>query len=111
MNAPDQLAALATLTHESGLSFDQAQKEFKKRLIENALTRHHGNQCAAAKELQVHRNTLSRSIEMLKLDASQFRTTRAHGGRKQPARARGESAEQIRNLFRAAGNCKPAGHA
>lgn len=77
MNQPtDQLTALATLTHEIGLSFHDAQEEFKKRLILNALTRHKGNQCAAARELQVHRNTLSRDIEALQIDPKQFRTTR-----------------------------------
>jgi transposase-like protein len=39
----------------------------------NVLQQNKGNQCKAARELGMHRNTLSRTIHELKLDVRQFR--------------------------------------
>jgi Fis family transcriptional regulator, factor for inversion stimulation protein len=46
------------------------------------LAHHKGNQCKAANELGMHRNTLSRTIAELELDPSQIRT-----GLKRPPRS------------------------
>jgi hypothetical protein len=43
-----------------------------------------GNQCRAAKQLDMHRNTLSRTIHELKIDIRQLRD----GGKRPPRSAR-----------------------
>ena len=47
---------------------------FKKRFILTVLQDSKGNQCKAARQLGMHRNTLSRTISELKLDAKGVRT-------------------------------------
>lgn len=59
--------------HTSGILYSEAVREFKKRFIMNVLQQNKGNQCKAARELGMHRNTLSRTITELKLDVRQFR--------------------------------------
>jgi DNA-binding NtrC family response regulator len=48
-------------------------REFKKRFLVTVLQENKGNQCKAARELGMHRNTLSRTIAELKLDVREFR--------------------------------------
>ncbi|HKD45092.1 MAG TPA: helix-turn-helix domain-containing protein, partial [Candidatus Angelobacter sp.] len=43
------------------------------RFLINVLQQNRGNQCKAARELGMHRNTLSRTLAELKLDVRQFR--------------------------------------
>ncbi len=69
----DQLEALVAQMHTSGILYSEAVREFKKRFILNVLQQNKGNQCKAARELGMHRNTLSRTITELKLDVRQFR--------------------------------------
>jgi DNA-binding NtrC family response regulator len=64
----DQLEALVSQMHKSGILYSEAVREFKKRFILAVLQENHGNQCKAARELGMHRNTLSRTIGELKLD-------------------------------------------
>jgi DNA-binding NtrC family response regulator len=64
----DQLEALITQMYRSGILYNEAVREFKKRFIITVLQENHGNQCKAARELGMHRNTLSRTIEELKID-------------------------------------------
>ena len=80
----DQLEALVTQMHQSGILYSEAVREFKKRFIFSVLQDNHGNQCKAARELGMHRNTLSRTITELKLD---IRTLR-DGSRRPPRSAR-----------------------
>ena len=80
----DQLEALVTQMHQSGILYSEAVREFKKRFILSVLQENHGNQCKAARELGMHRNTLSRTISELKLD---IRTLR-EGSRRPPRSAR-----------------------
>jgi Fis family transcriptional regulator len=80
----DQLEALVGQMHKSGILYSEAVREFKKRFILTVLTDNHGNQCKAARELGMHRNTLSRTIAELKLD---LRTVR-DGIRRPPRSAR-----------------------
>ncbi|HEU5453006.1 MAG TPA: helix-turn-helix domain-containing protein [Terriglobales bacterium] len=80
----DQLEALVTQMHQSGILYSEAVREFKKRFIFSVLQENHGNQCKAARELGMHRNTLSRTISELKLD---IRTLR-DGSRRPPRSAR-----------------------
>lgn len=54
-------------TLASGISQRESLKLVKSALVVEALTRSNGNKCKAAKELQVHRNTLARDIRQLGL--------------------------------------------
>jgi len=69
----DQLEALVAQMYGSGILYSEAVREFKKRFIMNVLQQNKGNQCKAARELGMHRNTLSRTISELKLDVRVFR--------------------------------------
>ena len=71
----NQLEALVAQMHESGILYSEAVREFKKRFILNVLERNNGNQCRAARELGMHRNTLSRTINELNLDLSELRNS------------------------------------
>jgi DNA-binding NtrC family response regulator len=69
-----ELDTLITQMHAGGITYDEAVREFKRRFILEVLASHRGNQCKAAKELGVHRNTLSRILAELKIDPAQVRT-------------------------------------
>ena len=64
----DQLEALISQMVEQGIAFEDAVKEFEKRFIKRVLDNAKGNQSRAARELHIHRNTLSRKIDEFKLD-------------------------------------------
>ena len=68
-----ELDGLITQMHTSGVSYADAVRQFKKRYILEVLAHHKGNQCKAADELGMHRNTLSRTISELKIDVRQLR--------------------------------------
>jgi Fis family transcriptional regulator len=76
----DQLESLVAQMYDSGILYSEAVREFKKRFILTVLQRNRGNQCKAARELGMHRNTLSRTIAELELD---LRSVRA-GARRPP---------------------------
>lgn len=64
----DQLEALIMQMYKSGIMYSEAVREFKKRFVMIVLQENQGNQSRAARELGMHRNTLSRTITELKLD-------------------------------------------
>jgi Fis family transcriptional regulator, factor for inversion stimulation protein len=64
----DQLEALVGQMVDRGILFAEAVNEFEKRFIRRALDRSNGNQSRAARLLGIHRNTLSRKIDLYKLD-------------------------------------------
>ena len=64
---------LVTKMRDGGITYAEAVREFKKRFLIEVLAYHKGNQCKAAKELGMHRNTLSRTIADLKIDPAQIR--------------------------------------
>jgi two-component system nitrogen regulation response regulator GlnG len=64
----DQLEALVGQMVERGIHFDEAVTEFEKKFIKRVLDRSRGNQSRAARLLGIHRNTLSRKIELYRLD-------------------------------------------
>lgn len=66
--------------YKSNILYSEAVREFKKRFIATVLEENKGNQCRAARQLGMHRNTLSRTITELKLDVREFRD----GGRRPP---------------------------
>ncbi len=70
--------------HTAGISYADAVREFKKRFIHEVLARHRGNQCKAAEELGMHRNTLSRTLSELGMDSAQIR----QGARRPPTSVR-----------------------
>jgi len=69
----DQLEALILQMYNSNILYSEAVREFKKRFILTVLEENKGNQCRAARELNMHRNTLSRVIGELKIDVRQLR--------------------------------------
>jgi DNA-binding NtrC family response regulator len=79
----DQLESLVAQMYSSGILYSEGVREFKKKFILNVLQQNRGNQCKAARELGMHRNTLSRTIAELKLDVRQLRD----GGRRKPVRS------------------------
>lgn len=68
-----ELDGLITQMHSSGIPYSDAVRQFKKRYILEVLANHKGNQCKAADELGMHRNTLSRTLTELEMSASQIR--------------------------------------
>ena len=68
--------------YKSNILYSEAVREFKKRFIATVPEENKGNQCRAARQLGMHRNTLSRTISELKIDVREFRD-----GTKRPPRA------------------------
>jgi DNA-binding protein Fis len=69
----DQLEALVGQMVERGIQFDEAINEFEKKFIKRVLDRSRGNQSRAARLLGIHRNTLSRKIDLYKLASRHHR--------------------------------------
>jgi Fis family transcriptional regulator, factor for inversion stimulation protein len=69
----DQLEALIMQMYKSGIFYGEAVREFKKRFILTVLQENKGNQCKTARQLGMHRNTLSRTIAELELDIKTLR--------------------------------------
>ena len=87
-----ELDAIVTQMHSSGISYTEAVRQFKRRYLVEVLAKHRGNQCKAAEELGMHRNTLSRTLAELDLDSAQIR-----GGARRPP-MRELPREQTRSL-------------
>jgi Fis family transcriptional regulator, factor for inversion stimulation protein len=64
----DQLESLVGMMVERGILLEEAVTEFEKKFIKRVLERLNGNQSRAAKVLGIHRNTLSRKVDVYKLD-------------------------------------------
>ena len=77
-----EMELLVAQMHADGISYDDAVREFKRRYLLQVLVSHRGNQCKAAEELGMHRNTLSRTLTELEMDSAQIRN-----GLKRPARS------------------------
>jgi Fis family transcriptional regulator, factor for inversion stimulation protein len=69
-----ELDSLVTQMHSSGIPYEEAVREFKKQYLREVLVAHRGNQCKAAEELGMHRNTLSRAMSELGLNLAEVRT-------------------------------------
>ncbi len=52
---------------DRGIVFEDAVDAFERAFIVRMMERHGGNLSAAAKELRIHRNTLSRKMGELKI--------------------------------------------
>jgi transcriptional regulator with PAS, ATPase and Fis domain len=62
-----QLEALVIEMVDKGIRFSEAKREFEKRFISRVLQQHRGNLSRAAKDLRIHRNTLGKKIDELKV--------------------------------------------
>jgi len=93
----DQLEALILQMYRSNILYSEGVREFKKRFILTVLEENKGNQCRAARELGMHRNTLSRTISELKIDVLQLRD----GVKRPPRSARPVTLEKkiVRKTF------------
>ncbi len=80
----DQLEALILQMYKSNILYSEAVREFKKRFILTVLEENRGNQCKSARQLGMHRNTLSRTMQELKIDVRLMRA----GGKRPPRSAR-----------------------
>ena len=76
-----ELDSLVTHMHSSGVRYEDAVRDFKKTYPREVLLAHRGNQCKAAEELGMHRNTLSRTMADLGLSLAEVRA-----GLKRPPR-------------------------
>lgn len=63
----DLLEQLVQEMVDRGIRFEDAQREFDRRFITRVVLRCDGNLSKAADELGVHRNTLTRKIQTLKI--------------------------------------------
>lgn len=77
-----ELDSLVTQMQSSGVRYEDAVREFKKQYLREVLVAHRGNQCKAAEELGMHRNTLSRTMAELGLSLAEVRA-----GLKRPPRS------------------------
>ena len=73
---------LVTQMHSTGVRYDEAVRQFKRQYLLEVLRAHRGNQCKAADELGMHRNTLSRTMAELELELTEVRA-----GLKRPVRS------------------------
>jgi DNA-binding NtrC family response regulator len=81
--------------HSSGMRYDDAVREFKKQYLREVLVAHRGNQCKAAEELGIHRNTLSRAMAELDLDLAEVRAAL-----KRPPRSERPVLSAVRSVYR-----------
>jgi DNA-binding NtrC family response regulator len=90
-----ELDSLVTQMHSSGMRYEEAVREFKRQYLREVLVSHRGNQCKAAEELGMHRNTLSRAMAELGLELSEVRATL-----KRPPRSERPVLSTVRSLYR-----------
>ena len=77
-----ELESLVTQMHSSGIRYEDGVREFKRTFLREVLIANRGNQCKAAEELGMHRNTLSRAMAELGLSMGEVRA-----GLKRPPRS------------------------
>ncbi len=90
-----ELESLVTQMHSSGMRYEEAVREFKRQYLREVLVANRGNQCKAAEELGMHRNTLSRAMAELNLDLAEVRA-----GLKRPPRSERPVFSAVRSVYR-----------
>ena len=90
-----ELDSLVTQMHSSGIRYEDAVREFKRSYLREVLVAHRGNQCKAAEELGMHRNTLSLAMAELGLSLAEVRA-----GVKRPPRSERPVYSAVRHGFR-----------
>ena len=68
-----QLEDLIREMRRRGIPYEQAVDEFKRTFLCTVLRANNGNQSKSAKQLGVHRNTLTRTILAMHIDLSAMR--------------------------------------
>ena len=90
-----ELEILVTQMHSSGIPYEEAVRDFKRQFLREVLVAHRGNQCKAADELGIHRNTLSRTMAELGLSLTEVRA-----GLKRPPRSERPVFSAAQKLYR-----------
>ena len=90
-----ELDILVTQMHSTGIRYDDAVRQFKRQYLLEVLRAHRGNQCKAAEELGMHRNTLSRTMAELELHMAEVRQ-----GLKRPVRSERPILDGLRQQIR-----------
>lgn len=90
-----ELDILVTQMHSSGIRYEDAVREFKKQYLREVLLAHKGNQCKAADEMGIHRNTLSRTMAELGLNLAEVRASL-----KRPPRSERPVYSAVRQIYR-----------
>jgi Fis family transcriptional regulator len=90
----DQLDAVVLQMYQAGIPYAEAVREFRKQFILTALREANWNESKAAPVLQMHRNTLRRTLRELELDVRALRKA-------EPSRVRHRlsKAEKTRQLI------------
>ncbi len=70
---PDLLGTLVLQMYRGGILYFEGIREFKKTFITRVLREHQGNQVKAARQLQMHRNTLRRLIADFEIGVKDLR--------------------------------------
>jgi Fis family transcriptional regulator len=72
----DRFDGLVEHLLDGGFFLQQAIEVLERSMIQGVLDRNKGNQCAAAKQLGIHRNTLQRKMVEYALNGSRARVKR-----------------------------------
>jgi DNA-binding NtrC family response regulator len=72
----DRFDGLVEHLLNGGIFLQQAIEVLETSMIQGALDRNKGNQCAAAKQLGIHRNTLQRKMVEYALNGARSRVKR-----------------------------------
>ena len=70
----EELDTLVIDMYRRGILYREAVEEFKRVFISTVLHANNGNQSTSAKQLGLHRNTLTRTILALHIDARGMRS-------------------------------------
>ncbi len=70
-----ELDTLVNQMYSTGVAFEDAVRQFQRQFLLEALLANRGNQCKAAEELGMHRNTLSRKMAELGLGVAEVRAS------------------------------------
>ncbi len=90
-----EIDGLVSRMHTAGIPFEDAVKQFERQFIHHVLVKHRGNQCKAAVELGMHRNTLGRKMAELELTMIEVRAAY-----KRPVRNERPVYSELRKLAR-----------
>ena len=77
----DRFDGLVDHLLNGNISLAEATRILEKSMIEGALLRNGGNQCAASRSLEIHRNTLQRKMVEYGMATARPRTRRKPVGR------------------------------
>jgi len=78
---PDRFEGLVEQFLSGGVSLAEATQMLERGMIEGALKRNSGNQCAAARDLKMHRNSLQRKMVEFDMTTARPRSRRKPVGR------------------------------